>query len=329
MGLGVNYKELGIGIEHSSELVALLKEPEIIALHEQMGEEDAPPEAYALMHACRALGMFPSDWTVLVFLDLLPIIDQEFSDYIDNEIPILLGKCGMCAIEPCVTFIADQQSGASSRAAAAGALLEIANQHPGLWVYCVEGLIEALKSVHDDPELNAFIIFGLAELEALEAASIAKDRFSDGAVDLDIFGDYDDFLLDIGWPDKEYCFDIIPLHLRLEELLERNYSKPPCKTGYMQLKHRTVIRYINQHHYPDILICIMLADHFGVNPNELLRLAGYATFRVFDVFTESAKASSLPPEALQVAMDLAKIKDTDKSEKVTAAIHAILQLELA
>jgi hypothetical protein len=235
----------------------------------------------------------------------------------------------MCAIEPCVTFIADQQSGASSRAAAAGALLEIANQHPGLWVYCVEGLIEALKSVHDDPELNAFIIFGLAELEALEAASIAKDRFSDGAVDLDIYGDYDDFLLKIGWPDNEYCFDIVPLHLRLEELLERNHSKPPCKTGYMHLKHRTVIRYINQQHNPDILICIMLADHFGVNPNELLRLAGYATFRVFDAFTESAEASSLPPEALQVAMDLAKIKDTDKREKVTAAIHAILQLELA
>ncbi len=46
---------------------------------------------------------------------------------------------------------------------------------------------------------------------------------------------------------------------------------------------------------------MQLADH------EFLQLAGYPTMKIFEVKTKSADA--LPPEAVDVAMDIARIAD--------------------
>ena len=39
------------------------------------------------------------------------------------------------------------------------------------------------------------------------------------------------------------------------------------------------------------MACILLADHLGVNPNELLTLAGRPPIKVFEIHTERAEAS--------------------------------------
>ena len=69
--------------------------------------------------------------------------------------------------------------------------------------------------------------------------------------------------------------------------------------------------------------CILLADHFGVNPNELLQLANYPPLKVFDVRT--ANAERLPPEAVDVAMDLARIPDPGMRKAVAEAMRALLK----
>ena len=69
--------------------------------------------------------------------------------------------------------------------------------------------------------------------------------------------------------------------------------------------------------------CILLADHFGVNPNEFLQLAGYPPLKVFDIETKSAER--LPPEAVDVALDLARIPDPGVRKAVAEAMRTLLK----
>ena len=69
--------------------------------------------------------------------------------------------------------------------------------------------------------------------------------------------------------------------------------------------------------------CILLADHFGINPNEFLQLANYPPLKVFDI--QTANAERLPPEAVDVAMDLARIPDPGMRKAVAEAMRALLK----
>ena len=70
------------------------------------------------------------------------------------------------------------------------------------------------------------------------------------------------------------------------------------------------------------MACILLANHWKVNPNELLTLAGWPELEVFKIETKSAE--NLPPEAVDVALDLAKIPEPGTRKKVAEAIRTLL-----
>jgi transcriptional regulator with XRE-family HTH domain len=113
-----------------------------------------------------------------------------------------------------------------------------------------------------------------------------------------------------------------PFVKRLEQLLEeRNetWREASLSSG---LDHQTIRRYMNGHR-PDRQSLLVLADHFEVNPNEFLQLAGYPTMKIFEVKTKSAKA--LPPEAVDVAMDIARIADPGTRRAVVQAIRMLLK----
>ncbi len=72
---------------------------------------------------------------------------------------------------------------------------------------------------------------------------------------------------------------------------------------------------------------IMLADHFGVNPNEFLKLTGWPTMDLFDVqVNRASKANELvfSPDVLEVALALSKITDVNIKQKVVDAILTLL-----
>ncbi|MBE0698755.1 MAG: hypothetical protein IH586_17690 [Anaerolineaceae bacterium] len=70
-------------------------------------------------------------------------------------------------------------------------------------------------------------------------------------------------------------------------------------------------------------ICILLANHFGVNPNEFLQLAGWPTLNAFDVST--VDTANLPPEATEIAMAVAKISEPGVRREVTDAMLTLLK----
>lgn len=116
-------------------------------------------------------------------------------------------------------------------------------------------------------------------------------------------------------------YDPEPLKKRILLLLEQNnetYREASLDSG---LDHQAIRRILGGRR-PHMHICILLADHFGVNPNEFLQLAGWPTLKAFDI--RSASAENLPSEAVDVAMDVARIPDPGTRKQVAEAIRILL-----
>jgi len=113
-----------------------------------------------------------------------------------------------------------------------------------------------------------------------------------------------------------------PLIKRLDELLKQNkdsFREAALDSG---LDHQAVRR-IRAGNRPQMHVCILLADHFGVNPNEILQLAGWPTLKAFDIHTESAE--NLPPEAVDVAKEIARIPNPGTRKTVAEAILTLVR----
>jgi transcriptional regulator with XRE-family HTH domain len=83
------------------------------------------------------------------------------------------------------------------------------------------------------------------------------------------------------------------------------------------------IRRLKAGHRPDMTYCILLANFFDINPNELLELARWPTLKAFDI--QRASAENLPPEAVDVALDIAKITDPGTRKQVANAVRVLLK----
>ena len=133
------------------------------------------------------------------FIGLLRYIEEDDDDYIGEEIPIMLGKLGAPAVEPCREYLADQSHSTFARVAAAYALSEIGQQHPETRDVCVQALISTLQDYqNDDVTVNAFALSYLAELNAVEAAPLADEIFKAGRAELEVAGDYEDYQIRVG-----------------------------------------------------------------------------------------------------------------------------------
>ena len=118
-------------------------------------------------------------------------------------------------------------------------------------------------------------------------------------------------------------YDPKPFMARILKLLEErneSYREAALASG---LDHQALHRYLSGHRRPHMHACILLADHFGINPNEFLQLANYPPLKVFDL--QTASAERLPPEAVDVALDLARIPDPGVRQAVAGAMRILLK----
>lgn len=116
-------------------------------------------------------------------------------------------------------------------------------------------------------------------------------------------------------------YDPEPLRKRVYELLEQKnetYRKASLNSG---LDHQAIRRILIGRR-PAMHICILVADHFGVNPNEILQLADWPPLKAFDI--HAASAEHLPPEAVEVALDVARIPDPGTRKQIASAVRTLL-----
>ncbi len=78
-------------------------------------------------------------------------------------------------------------------------------------------------------------------------------------------------------------------------------------------------RFITEERRPSRHSLILLADYFGVNPNELLTLVGYPALEIF-----ATAEAGLPPELAGLWSRLQAIADPVARSRVIAALEVVL-----
>jgi hypothetical protein len=117
-------------------------------------------------------------------------------------------------------------------------------------------------------------------------------------------------------------YDPKPFIARIDQLSEeKNFSMR--YVGIESGLDHQAIRRLKAGNRPDMMYCILLADFFDINPNELLQLARWPTLKAFDI--QRASAENLPPEAVDVALDIAKIPDPGTRKQVAEAVRVLLK----
>jgi hypothetical protein len=72
-----------------------------------------------------------------------------------------------------------------------------------------------------------------------------------------------------------------------------------------------------------MLDCILLADYFDGNSNEMLNLADWPALKVFSLQAENAEY--LPPQAVDVALKISRINKQSVRQKVAKAISTLAE----
>ena len=117
-------------------------------------------------------------------------------------------------------------------------------------------------------------------------------------------------------------YDPEPLVRMLEQLrVERNesYREASLNAG---LDHEAMRRYCIHKKRPQMQSLIALADHFGVNPNQLLELAGYLPLAIFE--RAEIDPESVPSDVKELMDDLARIADPALRKQVIEAVRVLI-----
>jgi hypothetical protein len=72
--------------------------------------------------------------------------------------------------------------------------------------------------------------------------------------------------------------------------------------------------------------CIALADHFGINPNEMLEAAGYEPLHFFD--RRLIDPNALPPDIEQFMGEIMKIENKSVRQEMVKTLHQVLQVQM-
>jgi len=113
----------------------------------------------------------------------------------------------------------------------------------------------------------------------------------------------------------------------LEKLLtERNesYREASLRSG---LDHGAVRRYMRDDQRPSRGALLALADHFEVNPNDLLVRAGYQPMKMFE--RDTVALTGLTSDVRQLADDLERIGDPVLRRRLTEALRLLIAGYLA
>jgi hypothetical protein len=188
-----DYVAMGLGPEQIPDLIRMVEDED---LHWADLES---LEAWAPLHAWRALGQLQAEEAVEPLIRLLGRIDRYQDDLVAEELPEVLGIIGPAGVPRLSEYLLSPVEGLYARAAAAQSLALIGLHYPEALGDCVAALTRALEDFSSqDSTLNAFVINSLIDLGAREAGLLVRNAFDAGCVDLSITGDWEDVQAELG-----------------------------------------------------------------------------------------------------------------------------------
>ena len=166
--------------------------------------DSASAEVWAPVHARRALGRLRAEPAIEPLLGLLPRIDDDDDDWID-DLSNVFGQIGAAALAQLEAYVAARQHPLHARGIASEGLVSVGKRHPSGRDAAVAALTRLLGNFAEpgrDPALNAFLVAGLVELDAVEAAPLMQRAFAARQVEEDVVGDWQAVQVELGLKDE-------------------------------------------------------------------------------------------------------------------------------
>jgi hypothetical protein len=182
-----NYLELGFTENHIDDLIEMALDND---LHESLtgGEE-----MWAPVHAWRTLGQLKALSAAQPLLELLSRLDDDFDDWIAEEIPMVMEMLGPESLATIQEYTLTNDDGIYANISALDSIVTIAKKYPEVKSECIDFLVNQLKDhAEQDNSYNGFLILYLTELKAIDSIDIIAEAFHIDTVDLTVMGDFED-----------------------------------------------------------------------------------------------------------------------------------------
>ena len=194
-----NYLDYGITSTHIPELLRIIRQIQSFWDEDQYTFD----QGYTPIHAWRALGQLQTTEAINTLIFLIHENEVYNSDWIGEEIPIVLMMIGPQSIPALKAYLSSPEKEHWAAINAAHSLEKIGNEYPESRANCVAVLEHTLKDyIRNDETLNAFVISYLADLKAVESIPLVEQAFESGNVDISVMGDYEDFQIAVGLLEK-------------------------------------------------------------------------------------------------------------------------------
>ena len=161
--------------------------------------EREEPGTYAPIHAWRALGQLRAVEAVEPMLAMLDELDERMDDWSLEEFPVVWSLIGEPAIEPLEQYLADRARREYSHICVVSGLRRLVERHPDMRQRVVGVLTRRVDDLTaHSPAVTGFVISGLLDLHATEAAEAIERAYAADAVDLTICGNWASVRAELG-----------------------------------------------------------------------------------------------------------------------------------
>jgi len=193
----VEHLDYGFEPEHIPELIKMVTDDDLF------GAPSENSEAWAPVHAWRALAELQAEAAIEPLLSILCRIDLHDDEWINEELPVVFSMIGPAAVPGLQKYLADPSREESAKIAAVVSLQETAKKYPEARDACAAALMAQLEQhPHNTEGLNGFLILALAEMRAAEALPLIEQSFAENHVDESVMGDWEDVQIEFGLKEK-------------------------------------------------------------------------------------------------------------------------------
>jgi hypothetical protein len=189
------YLKLGITAAQTAELGQMAVDLDLFK-----SEEDF--EFWAPIHAWQALATLGGPAAIAALMNALHQLsdDEDFWDWVGEELPAAIGRVGVSALPALAQSLADVELTDYTRENVVNGIIEVYKQYSDTRDDCVAILTQQLTQfMVNQPSLNGHLAMALAvDFTAVESAGVIEQAYQADRVDEILMGDWDDAQVYLG-----------------------------------------------------------------------------------------------------------------------------------
>jgi hypothetical protein len=193
------YLQLGITVAQIADLSQMAVDLDLFK-----SEEDF--EFWAPIHAWRALAILGGPAAIAALMNAFQQLsdDEDFWDWVGEELPAAIGRMGVSALPALAQSLADAALTDYTRENVVNGIIEVYKQHSDTRDECVAILTQQLTQfMVNQPSLNGHLATALAvDFTAVESAGVIEQAYQADRVDEILMGDWDDAQVYLGLKER-------------------------------------------------------------------------------------------------------------------------------